>query len=151
MADLRGWRQRRTPWGPNYFIFMQFSAKNRLAPPLWELAPPLRKILDPLLYSNNKKAFQQDATTGVWGRRALYSKVQCIMGNGHMGSHPSEQTRLKTLPSHVAKSDALQRNRFPKLASGRLEPNTKNIHFSSRTVIKTVNKLPNVKGCTVLT
>ena len=41
------------PWDPNSFIFMQFSAKklqnNRLAHPLWELVPPLRKILDPPL------------------------------------------------------------------------------------------------------
>ena len=38
------------PGGPNSFIFMQFSAKNRLAHPLWELvSPPLRKILNPPL------------------------------------------------------------------------------------------------------
>ena len=36
------------PGGPNSFIFMQFSAKT-LADPLWELAQPLRKILDPPL------------------------------------------------------------------------------------------------------
>ena len=39
----QGGRQGLT-WGPNSFIFMQFSAKkmenNRLAHPLWELAPP---------------------------------------------------------------------------------------------------------------
>ena len=35
-----------TPRGRNSFIFMQFSAKNI---PLWGLAPPLRKILDPPL------------------------------------------------------------------------------------------------------
>ena len=34
------------PGGPNSFIFMQFLAKKRLAHPLWELAPTLRKILD---------------------------------------------------------------------------------------------------------
>ena len=34
------------PRGPNSFILMQFSPKNKLAHQLWELAPPLRKILD---------------------------------------------------------------------------------------------------------
>ena len=34
------------------------------------------------------------------GTGALYSEVQCIMGNGHMGPPFSDnrQTRLKTLP-----------------------------------------------------
>ena len=45
----RGARDARPPWGPNPFIFMQFSAKklqnNRLAHPLWELAPISGKSL----------------------------------------------------------------------------------------------------------
>ena len=39
--------------GPNSFIFMQFSAKNlqnnRLAHPLWELAPPHGNLDPPLV------------------------------------------------------------------------------------------------------
>ena len=36
------------------------------------------------------------------GPGGLYSEVQCIMGNGHMGPSTlvSRQTRLKTLPCH---------------------------------------------------
>ena len=40
---------------------------------------------------------------GGLGLRALYSQVQCIMGNGHMGTpckQADRQTWLKTLPSH---------------------------------------------------
>ena len=41
---------------------------------------------------------------GPMGWRVLYSEVQSIMGNGHMGTphphrHNDGQTRLKTLPS----------------------------------------------------
>ena len=43
--QIQGGHQGRTPpRGPNSFIFMQFSGKNKLAHPLWELAPsPLGK------------------------------------------------------------------------------------------------------------
>ena len=52
----------------------------------------------------NKKAFQYDtyrplAPTVHASIATLYSKVQCIMGDGHMDP-PGEQTQLKTLPSH---------------------------------------------------
>ena len=39
VADLRG-APGTPPGGPNSIIFMQFGRKNRLAHPLWELAPP---------------------------------------------------------------------------------------------------------------
>ena len=48
LLDPRGREGYVLPWGPNSFIFMQFSGKNRLAHPLREFAP-LRKILDPPL------------------------------------------------------------------------------------------------------
>ena len=47
--DLRGAARDEPPQGPNSFIFMQFSAKNCKIIPTWELAYPLRKILDPPL------------------------------------------------------------------------------------------------------
>ena len=43
VADLRGARAPPTSGGPNSFIFMQFSAKKRLAHPLWQLVPPSGK------------------------------------------------------------------------------------------------------------
>ena len=43
-ASKGGTRDAPPPWVPNYFIFMQFSAKklqnNRLAHSFWELAHP---------------------------------------------------------------------------------------------------------------
>ena len=63
------------------------------------------------LYAN-KNAFQvssddhQISVAGgrshdVWVEGVLYSEVQCIMGNGHMGPSPpvTRQTPVKTLPS----------------------------------------------------
>ena len=45
-----GARDARPPWGPKFFHFHAvFDQKNRFAHPLWELAPPLGKILDPPL------------------------------------------------------------------------------------------------------
>ena len=37
---------------------------------------------------------------GPISREALYSEVQCIVGNGHMGPPPpvDRQTSMKTLP-----------------------------------------------------
>ena len=44
MADLRGAPGTRPPWGSKFFHFHAgFGRKNRLAPPLWELAPPWGK------------------------------------------------------------------------------------------------------------
>ena len=45
-----GCQGRAPPWGPKFFHFHAvFGQKNRFAHPLWELAPPLGKILDPPL------------------------------------------------------------------------------------------------------
>ena len=44
---------RAPPGGPNSFIFMQFQQKVEKIIPFWELAPPIRKILDlPLDFMN---------------------------------------------------------------------------------------------------
>ena len=55
VADLRGGARDARPLGSKFFHFHAvFSRKNRLAHPLWELAPPLGKILDPPLEMKNK-------------------------------------------------------------------------------------------------
>ena len=51
IGGSKGWgaRDARPLGGQNSFIFMQFRQKVKKIIPLWELAPPLRKILDPPL------------------------------------------------------------------------------------------------------
>ena len=58
------------------------------------------------LVGEGKKTVRSHVGGGLGsGQMGLYSEVQCIMGNGHMGppppycGHNDGQTRLKTLPS----------------------------------------------------
>ena len=65
--DLKGAPGMRPPPGSKFFHFHAvFGQKNRLAHPLWELAPSLRKILDPPLETNDK----------------VMAKIVLMMGDG---------------------------------------------------------------------
>ena len=76
------------PRGPTSFIFMQFSAKmqnNRWAQPLWELARPLGKILDPTQQTSFCCAFRD---TG-W-LYFLHFCTECKAGFARNGNEPCE-------------------------------------------------------------
>ena len=62
LADLRGGARVALRWGPNSFIFMQFSAKNLqhnpnlgIAPPPWKILDPPLKLLDVIVFQECRK------------------------------------------------------------------------------------------------
>ena len=75
---MGGTRDARPP-GPIFFIFMQFSAKklqnNRLAHPLWELAPPPKENLG----SATESLVAIDSALSSPGPRTFQGNAQNIM------------------------------------------------------------------------
>ena len=51
---------------------------------------------------NRLWSWAPDVTTRGRGRVGPCNEIQCIMGNGHMGTHSvNRQTKVKTLPSRT--------------------------------------------------
>ena len=111
--------------GPNSFIFMQFSAKNCKIIPTWELAYPLRKILDPpLVCVLQEIIFREEPTAPkVTGQRFV-----SIIAKG-----PSLLLLLLLSYKHESLYFILKRGTLlvadPRAALGTPSPRSKFFHF----------------------